>query len=365
MQIRSCQLYRTRLRCRRPFVIASGVLDFCEGYLLRLIDESGQSGWGEAVPHPVLTSETQAGGAAALQEFYLPHLLSQAAVWPNETLFTRLEQLALSPAAMAAVDMALWDLLSRRTEVPIWALLGGGDHPIETDMSIGIETLEDTVALARQAVSDGFQVLKLKVGGEAEADVERVAAVRRTVGDSIKIRLDANGGWNFNQADRALTLMEPLDLELVEQPLPREQWERCIELRQRHRVPLAADESAHGPSDCLRLLRAGAFDIINIKLMKCGGLYRARQMVHIARAFGAGLMVGGMVGESRLAVSAAGTLAAAYRFEYADLDADLLLGESPWPREPELPLRTSLLGWGTPELSPNGEYLELLGEYHR
>ena len=141
------------------------------------------------------------------------------------------------------------------------------------------------------------------------------------------LRIDANEGWDLSQATGALKQMSRYRLELVEQPLPRWDLKGMAELRRRTNVPVAADESVHSARDALKAVEAEAVDIINIKLMKSGGLHPAREITAIARAAGVRLMVGGMVGESSVAVAAAASMASAWKFEHADLDADLLLAD--------------------------------------
>jgi L-alanine-DL-glutamate epimerase-like enolase superfamily enzyme len=158
--------------------------------------------------------------------------------------------------------------------------------------------------------------------------LRRVRAVRGAIGPDIKLRIDANEGWSMAGATWALKRMEPYHIELVEQPLARWDLRGAALLRQRTTIPIAADEGVRDARDAARSIEAGAVDIINIKLMKSGGLHPAREIVALARTHGIQLMVGGMVGESSLAVAAAASLASAFNFEYADLDADLLLADS-------------------------------------
>ncbi|HXE72251.1 MAG TPA: dipeptide epimerase [Candidatus Nitrosotenuis sp.] len=327
MRVSGLHIYRTRLRCRKPFRIATGVSDLCQGLVVKLEDDAGHVGLGEAVPKPSLTGETLEGAEAALCQEIFP-LLRGMDAWALEEIHGRLEAAVPDhPSARAAVDMALHDLLGRTAGVPLYRFLGGSCRRVLTNYSIGLCSPGEAAAEARHILDQGFRVIKLKVGGDADEDVARARAVREVAGPGVALRIDANEGWTYRAALRALRSMEPLDIELVEQPLPRWDLDGMAALRRRVAIPVAADESVRGPRDALRAIRARAVDIINIKLMKCGGLVPARRIATLARCAGVELMVGGMVGESRLAVGAAASLAAALGFEYADLDADLLLGD--------------------------------------
>lgn len=325
MRLAEIELFHTRLRCHKPFRIATGTTDRCQGLLVRLRTESGQVGVGEAVPKPVLTGETLEGCEAALREHLWPAVRNLDA-WALEDLHAAMDSVVAGyPAARAALDVAVHDLLARAAGIPLYRFLGGTRRRVLTNYSIGLCSPAEAAAEGRRIVEAGYRAVKLKVGEDPDDDAERVRAVRAAVGPDLALRIDANEGWSYSQALRALRKMEPCDVELVEQPLPRWDLEGMARLRTRISVPLVADESVRTARDARRIVELGAADGLNLKLMKCGGLYPARQIVAVARAGGLDLMVGGMVGESKVSVTAAASLAAACGFDHADLDADLLL----------------------------------------
>ena len=356
--IASWTLYKTTLHCKRPFRIATGVSDTCHGLLLELRDRDGRSGWGEGAPLPVLTGETLNGAASALREVWLPALVGRD---PSElqSLKVDLQKLLIGhSAARCALDLALHDLVAQQWQIPVWKLLGGDNRPVETNYSIGLCPPAEAAEQARALVEEEFQIIKLKIGEDPELDLERVASVRAAIGPDIRLRVDANEGWNYLEALRFLRRAGAYSLEFIEQPLVRGDWEGLRRLREHSPVPICADESLRGVQEARHLARMEAVDIFNLKLMKCGGLLEAREIVTIARAHGIQMMVGGMVGESALAVGAATALASTWKFEYADLDADLLLRDSCWtttPPSPGVGLRqgSTASGWGlgSPELS--------------
>lgn len=317
-------LYRSDVACKRPFQIATGIQDRCHGLLLELKTKDA-SGWGEGVPLPYLTGETLGGCREALEKVLLPALIGED---PGhlEALRRKLDrQLVGHPAARCAIDLALHDLVARSLGIPCWRLLGGDNRPVSTNYSIGLCSPEEAAEQAIGIVDQDFSAIKLKIGQDPDLDLDRCRAVRSAIGPETKLRVDANEGWNFVQAKRFLERAGVLQLELIEQPLPRADFEGLKRLRAISPVPLAADESVRGVDEARRLAQMEAVDIFNLKLMKCGGILVARDIVAIARAHGISMMIGGMVGESSVAVAAATAVASTWRFEYADLDADLLL----------------------------------------
>ncbi|MCE7872265.1 dipeptide epimerase [bacterium CPR1] len=327
MLIEKMEIFRTRLRCKKPFRIATGVSDQCEGILVKLTTDGGAAGWGEASPDPYLTGETMDGVVSLLVHDLFP-VVRGLSPWQLEEIHRRMAAACVAnPSARCAIDLACHDLIARQAGVSLVSFLGGSSGRVLTNYSIGLCTAEEAAKEARRIIESGYRAVKLKVGNDPEEDYARVKAVRSSIGPEVPLRIDANEGWTYSQALRALTRIEPFGVELIEQPIARWDYEGMARLRERVTPPIAADEGVHSPRDAARAIAAGAVDIINIKLMKSGGLYPARSIVAQARAHGVALMVGGMVGESRLAVSAATALAAAYRFEFADLDADLLLAE--------------------------------------
>lgn len=327
VRIETMEIFRTHLRCKKPFRIATGVSDQCQGILVKLTTDTGAFGWGESSPDSYLTGETLDGVEALLQQDLFPAIRGLSP-WALEEIHRRMSrECVANPSARAAIDLACHDLIGRQTGVSLVDFLGGSSRRMLTNYSIGLCSPEEAAQEARRIIEAGYKAVKLKVGNDPDEDYARVKAVRSALGPDVPLRIDANEGWTYSQALKCLTRIEPFTVQLVEQPLARWDFEGMARLRQRIVPPIAADEGVHSPRDAARAIAAGAVDIINIKLMKSGGLYPARSIVAQARAHGVALMVGGMVGESRLAVSAATALAAAYGFEYADLDADLLLAE--------------------------------------
>ena len=239
-------------------------------------------------------------------------------------------------SAKAAVDMALYDLWAKVIGKPLYQLLGGYRDTIETDLTISVNPVPQMVADSLAAVQEGYRVLKVKVGKEGMADIPRIAAIREAVGPDIRIRVDANQGWNVKDSIRIITAMEDkgLDIDLVEQPVAARDIDGMAKITQAVYTPILADESVFSPLDALELIRRGAADLLNIKLMKTGGIHEAIKICDMASLYGVECMMGCML-ESKLAVSAAAHLCAAKGIvTRADLDGPSLCSVDPFQGGP-------------------------------
>jgi len=204
-------------------------------------------------------------------------------------------------------------------------LMGGYRTEVLTDITLSIKSPKEMAEDSVKAVKRGFKALKVKVGVNPAEDVERVKIIREAAGGDIQIRIDANQGWTPQQAVEVLNKIEKFNIQFAEQPVPAEDIRGLITVRKNSPIPIMADESMHSPEDALRLIQAKAVDLINIKLMKSGGILKARKIAAIAEAAGIPCMIGCM-GESEIGIAAGAHLAAAVKnIQYADLDSDILL----------------------------------------
>ncbi|MCW3977678.1 MAG: dipeptide epimerase, partial [Candidatus Bathyarchaeota archaeon] len=188
-----------------------------------------------------------------------------------------------------------------------------------------IKEPEETAKDAVNAVRRGFRALKVKVGVDPEEDFERIREIREAVGSNVAVRIDANQGWTVHQAIEVLRKLERLNVEFVEQPVKADNIEGLAEVKKNSSIPVMADESIHSPEDALHIIRKDAADLINIKLMKSGGILKARKIAAVAEAANVPCMIGCM-GESTIGITAGVHFAAgAKNVQYADLDSDILL----------------------------------------
>jgi L-alanine-DL-glutamate epimerase-like enolase superfamily enzyme len=213
-----------------------------------------------------------------------------------------------APAAKASIDIALHDLLGRATGLPVWALLGGRSKAqLEISRVISIKSPEAMAEDARRHVANGFTTVKAKVGDPQRPllDAARIAAVREAIGPEIGLKVDVNQGWRTpGVAITAIRASMPSAPDYIEQPVAQWDIEGLAEVRRQTGAIIMADEACHGPREMLRIAQLRAADLVNIKLMKTGGLFRALQLNAIAETAGIRAQVGTMV-ESSIA-SAAG-----------------------------------------------------------
>ena len=224
-------------------------------------------------------------------------------------------------AGKAGIDLALYDILGKHAGMPVYQLIGGSSNQVESDMTIGIDQPEKMAELAKQYVGEGFTILKIKIGLNQEDDLKAIRLIREAVGSDISLRLDANQGYSRKQAVEVMRAMEEFGVHEVEQPVPYHDFDGMKFIKNNISQLLMMDESVLSPFDASRAVKEEACDVINIKLMKSGGLYKALQINAIAEAAGIQCMVGCM-SESRIGIAAGAALAASQKnITYADLDS--------------------------------------------
>jgi L-alanine-DL-glutamate epimerase-like enolase superfamily enzyme len=232
-----------------------------------------------------------------------------------------------NPSAKATIDIALHDILGRTACKPTWRLLGGFRERVLTDITLSIKPPKEMAKDALKAVKKGFKALKVNVGINPKEDVERIKLIREAVGNKTAIRIDANQGWTVTQALDVLRKLEKFNVEFVEQPIEAKNIHGMAKIKKNSPIPVMADESVHSPTDALCLIKENAVDLINIKLMKTGGIYNAKKIAAIAEAANVPCMIGCM-GESTIGITAAVHFAAATKnVQHADLDCDILLAD--------------------------------------
>jgi L-Ala-D/L-Glu epimerase len=306
------------LKLHFPFTISRGTQIYARNVQVSLGD-GHQTGTGEAAPSEHY-GEMQGTVLAFLKQ--LQNHLAEAELVPITTLHTIMDDIAhLNPAAKAAVDMAAYDLLGKRLGAPIYELLGLDPAATpRTSFTIGIDTPDIMARKAADAAE--YPILKVKVG--TPDDEENLAAIR-TQRPEVIIRVDANEAWSPKQAIERIEALTPFGIEFVEQPVPARDLEGLGYVRDAVSIPIITDESCIVPEDVPRV--APYVDGINIKIMKCGGLYPALKMIHLARAHHLSIMMGCMI-ESSIAITAAAHLSPL--IDYADLDGNLLIDADPF-----------------------------------
>jgi L-alanine-DL-glutamate epimerase-like enolase superfamily enzyme len=314
------------LAFRDPFRIARTEDSEAAQTVLTELELDGVAGIGESFPVPYYgeTLETTAAVLPRLRDALdglgpVPGDRDSALVWLERSTALMADALGNHGGAKGGIDVALHDIAGKVLGLPVWQLIGTSDQLPPTDYSLGIDEPATVAERARRVAH--FPALKIKVGGPS--DIETLEAVRAVF--SGPLRVDANTGWEPEQALALMPELERLGVELVEQPFKARQLPELRWLRERSSLPIMADESAVFEDDLPML--DGVVDGVVVKLAKCGGVGPALRMIRAARELGMKVMLGCMV-ESSVGVAAAAMVAS--EVDWLDLDGNLLLARDPF-----------------------------------
>ncbi len=323
MKITEVRLGRVRVPLKTPFKTALRTVDTVEDIIVSIHTDSGHVGYGEAAATAVITGDTHGSMIEAIGKVIAPRLVGEDIA--NLNRIVRLVQTALerNTSAKAAVEIAVYDLWGQLYGAPLYRMLGGGEPVITTDITISVDHIDKMVSDSLSAVERGFESLKIKVGKDIGLDVERVKAIHAAVEGRALLRLDANQGWTAKQAVHAMHALEDagVHLELLEQPVRAQDIVGLKYVSDRINTPVMADESVFGPLEVINLIEQRAADIINIKLMKTGGISNAIRIADIAALYGVECMIGCMI-ETSISVAAAVHLAIAKADVITKVDLD-------------------------------------------
>lgn len=281
------------------------------------------TGYGEAAPTLVITGESLASMYFVVEQVLKPRLLGRSLLDFNQLIHTVQNCVVGNSSAKAAVEIALYDLKAQIAGLPLNLFLGGGPTELTTNLTISVNSTVTMIEDAQKAVALGYRQLKLKVGTDLQQDIERVIAVSRAMPADILLRLDVNQGWTAKQSIYALSKIEQagVELELVEQPVKAQDLAGLKAVTAAVHTPVMADESAFSPQQVIQLLEQQAVDIINIKLMKTGGISKALLIAQIAGLYQVPCMMGCML-ESAVSVAAAAHVASAMSQIVSKFDLD-------------------------------------------
>ena len=332
MKITEVRLGMLRVPLKTPFKTALRTVDTVEDIIVSIHTDSGNVGYGEAPATAVITGDTHGSIIEVIRKLIAPRLIGMDVAELNAILQLIHTSAERNTSAKAAVEIAIYDLWAQLYGAPLYRMLGGGDPALTTDLTISVDYIDKMVADSVSAVDRGFESLKIKVGKEINVDLERVKAIYAAVEGRALLRLDANQGWTAKQAVYAIRTLEDagVQLELVEQPVKARDIAGLKFVTERVHTPIMADESVFGPSEVIELLRQQAADIINIKLMKTGGISNAIRVADIAALYDVECMIGCMI-ETSISVAAAVHLAVAKSdiIRKVDLDGPSLCAFDP------------------------------------
>ncbi len=327
MKIRSIDYERLDLQLSEPYTIAYETIDRATNFILKLHTDDGITGYGCAAPDIVITHETAEEVELAINQKIIPALMGQ-----NPFHYARiLSELRpeIKSSALSMVDIALFDLMAKKADVPVYELLGGYRHKIATSITIGILPMDKTLRKAQEFIALGFEIIKLKGGLDVEGDIEKIKAIRKKY-PKLTLRFDGNQGYDLETALYFIQETEKYKIEILEQPTHTQDESLMGVLNKQTSMPIMADESLKTLGDAFRLTSKGYSDMINIKIMKVGGLLQAQHINSVAKSAQNEVMVG-CLDECGLGISAGLHFALSRpNIEFADLDGHLDLIDDPF-----------------------------------
>lgn len=312
------------------YTIAYEKVTHCTNIFLKITTNSGLTGWGCAAPDLPVTGE-KPEDVLGVYKNNIEVLLKGKDIFDYAKIMYQLKKkIPTSYSALAMVDMALFDLMAQKAGVPLYKLLGGFRSSLPTSITIGIMPVGEMLFNAERYYSRGFRILKIKGGINVDEDIERIRMLNEKYGKIIKIRFDANQGYSVEDSVKFIRETKNAGIELFEQPTRRDNLDMLKQVTQKVPVPVMADESLMSLKDAFNLTKNKCSDLINIKLMKTGGILEAMHINSVAKAAGVEVMVGCM-DESALGI-AAGLHFALSRsnIKYADLDGNLDILDDPF-----------------------------------
>ena len=328
MKIKSIRTWSENLELTRPYSIAYETIDAVENVFVEVTLGNNIKGYGSGSPAEFITGETiDSTSSILLNE--ANEILENKNIEDVELIFKSLtNKWPNNPAARSAVDIALYDALSKFKDLPLVDLLGRVHKSFYTSVTIGIKSIESALEEAKEYIHEGFRILKVKTGSDVSFDIELIKKLREKVGKHILIRVDANQGYDLEDLKFFFERTSNDNVEFIEQPLHSDLDSKMDELPIEIRTVCAADESLHNPEDAKRLaVEPKKYGIYNIKLMKCGGINPSLKIASTAYSSGIDLMWGCM-DESIISISAALHAAMACKAtKYIDLDGSFDLAK--------------------------------------
>lgn len=330
MKITAIDYFRLDMPLVVPYTIAYETVSKTSNIILKLSTDIGLCGWGCAAPDKEVTGENPALVIRNIRST-VADLLKNQDPFQLARIMHELKQICpRTSSTLAMVDMALYDLMARKAKVPLYKLLGGYRNEIPTSVTVGIMPLKETLEQTGSYLMEGFSIIKLKGGLNLEEDIEKVMKLREKHGSGFTLRFDANQGYTPEESIEFIRLTEGAKIEILEQPTRQKKEEQLGMVTKHVDVPVMADESIKTLKDAFRLASNDLIDMVNIKLMKVGGILEAKHINSVAKAAGMEVMVG-CIDECALGISAGLHFALSRpNIEYADLDGHLELREDPF-----------------------------------
>lgn len=327
--IKQIEVYKSPIKLKEPFVISLGPLEYAENVVVVIRCNSGLTGFGECSPFMTINGESMDTCFVVAQ--YLAKVLLGKNPLDVAACSALLDSIIYGNSSIkSAFDIALYDVASQHAELPLYEFLGGENNKtLITDYTVSLGPKEKMVSDAIKVVDRGFQFMKVKLGGKIEDDIERIQLIRDAIGNEMPLRIDANQGWNTEDAIEILNRLENCKIQHCEEPIPRWNFMELAKVRVNSPIPIMADESCCDQNDARRLVDLHACHLFNIKLGKSSGFYKALKIIDIAEQSNMKIQVGGFL-ESRLGFTASAHLSlVSNNIIHYDFDTPLMFIEDP------------------------------------
>ncbi|MGB3006550.1 MAG: dipeptide epimerase [Chitinophagaceae bacterium] len=329
LTIEQIELYKLSIPLIEPFITSLGRDENAENVLVKIITNEGIIGFGECSPYMPINGESQ-DTCFIVGQYFAKALLGKNPLQIEDCINLMDTVIYGNNSIKSAFDIALYDIASQNTGVPLYKFLGGDNNKtIITDYTVSIGEPDKMAADAVKIKQQGYPAIKVKLGKNGKTDVERMKAIRAAVGDEIPLRIDANQGWQVEEAIETLNKLAPLNIQHCEEPIARWNFMQLHRVKKESPIPIMADECCSDDHDAARLIELNACDYMNIKLGKSGGIFKALKIARLAEHALIHLQVGAMI-ESRLAMTAFAHFAlCSPNIVHFDFDTALMLKEDP------------------------------------
>lgn len=330
MKITEVHIAQLTLPLIRPFITAVRRTECVDDVLVMIKTDTNAIAYGSAASTPAITGDTTESIIKAIQEFLAPQLIGRHVSELTSLLQINNQNAVSNTSAKAAIDIALHDLFAQYQNLPLYKMLGGTKNCIESCITVSLNEKKIMVKEAIELVSQGHHRLKIKLGLNAEKDIECARAIRLAVGEKISLLVDANQGWSYEESLKVIAAFKhhQLNIPIIEQPTNAKDLSQLKFLSNQVECSIIADESCFSPQDALTIATMRACDGINIKLMKSGGIDKAQAIYNIAKMAKMSVMVGCML-ESPVGIAAIASFAVSKPdIFYADLDPLFLIRDN-------------------------------------
>lgn len=327
--IEQVEIYKLLIPLKEPFITSLGSEDYAANVVVVIKTNQGLTGFGECSPYLPVNGESI--DTCFIVGQYFAKIFKNKNALDITGRIADMDQLIYANTSIkSAFDIALYDIASQHAGLPLYKFIGGENNKtIITDYTVSISDPEKMAADAIKIMKEGYPFIKVKLGLNGQTDIQRIKAIREAVGNDIPLRIDANQGWEVEEAIETLQALSAFDIQHCEEPIARWKFMQLAEVRKRSPIPIMADESCGDDHDAERLIQLKACDYFNIKLGKSGGIYKALKIARMAEASHIHMQVGAML-ESRVAMTAFAHFAlCSPLIEHYDFDTALMFVEDP------------------------------------